>query len=102
VLRSLYAPVPGGMPGNDDGGTMSAWWVLAALGIYPAVPGSDQLALSAPLFRQARLSLPDGTLTINAPGTPRAVPKTLNRWALRQPRIAFTALARGRHQLTFR
>jgi hypothetical protein len=40
-------PTPGGMPGNDDGGTMSAWWVLGALGLYPAVPGSDVLRWGA-------------------------------------------------------
>nr|WP_246037603.1 glycoside hydrolase domain-containing protein [Saccharothrix texasensis] len=26
---------PGGLPGNDDLGTMSAWYVFAALGVYP-------------------------------------------------------------------
>jgi putative alpha-1,2-mannosidase len=47
ALRELYA---GGLPGNDDLGSLSAWWVLAALGLYPAVPGSDVLTLAAPLF----------------------------------------------------
>ena len=38
------------MPGNDDGGTMGAWWVFGALGMYPAVPGTDVLALGSPLL----------------------------------------------------
>ena len=29
-------------PGNDDGGTMGAWYVLSTLGLYP-IAGSDQL-----------------------------------------------------------
>src|SRR5262249_17920107 len=35
VLRSLYSNSPGGMPGNDDGGVLSAWLVFACLGMYP-------------------------------------------------------------------
>jgi putative alpha-1,2-mannosidase len=35
-----YSWRPDGMPGNDDTGTMSAWYVLAALGLYHAAPGS--------------------------------------------------------------
>ena len=37
--------------GNDDGGTISAWYVLSALGLYP-VAGSDKYELGAPLFRE--------------------------------------------------
>ena len=47
---------------------MAAWWVLSALGLYPAVPGTDVLALTAPLFPRAVLRLPGATLEINAPG----------------------------------
>jgi predicted alpha-1,2-mannosidase len=68
ALLSLYAPRPGGAPGNDDAGEMAAWWVLSALGLYPAVPGTDVLALTAPLFPRAIVRLPGGTLQINAPG----------------------------------
>jgi predicted alpha-1,2-mannosidase len=55
---SLYGPTPAGYPGNDDLGTLSAWYVFAALGLYPEVPGSDLLALSSPLFRRAEIRLP--------------------------------------------
>ena len=59
------------MPGNDDGGTMGAWWVFGALGMYPAVPGTDVLALGSPLFPRVTVRLPRGTLRIEAP---RAAP----------------------------
>jgi putative alpha-1,2-mannosidase len=62
------------MPGNDDGGTMSAWWVLGALGLYPAVPGSDVLALASPLFERATLRLGDDRVTISAPAAARSRP----------------------------
>jgi len=58
VETQLYDPGPGGLPGNDDLGTMSAWYVWAALGLYPAVPGTDILALHGPLFPRVHVSVP--------------------------------------------
>ncbi|MBL8955783.1 MAG: GH92 family glycosyl hydrolase [Myxococcaceae bacterium] len=40
---------PDGLPGNDDGGTMASWYVLAMLGLYP-LPGSDVWVLGSPGF----------------------------------------------------
>ncbi len=53
VVNQLYQPTPGGLPGNDDLGTMSAWYVWAALGMYPEVPGTPGFALASPLFAHA-------------------------------------------------
>jgi predicted alpha-1,2-mannosidase len=65
----LYSPSPAGYPGNDDLGTLSAWYVFGALGIYPAQPGTGTLALATPLFERAEVKLAQGhTLTIAAPG----------------------------------
>ncbi|WIY06020.1 GH92 family glycosyl hydrolase [Amycolatopsis mongoliensis] len=50
LVNSVYTTGPSGLPGNDDLGTMSAWYVFAALGIYPRTPGSGELLLSSPLF----------------------------------------------------
>ncbi len=68
AMTTLYGPGPGGMPGNDDLGTMSAWWVLSALGFYPVVPGSHVLALGSPLFPHVVLDLPRGRVRLDAPG----------------------------------
>ncbi|MGH2976222.1 MAG: GH92 family glycosyl hydrolase, partial [Solirubrobacterales bacterium] len=63
----LFSTAPDGYPGNDDLGTLSAWYVFGALGLYPEVPGVGLLAISSPLFRRATVALPHGRrLTISA------------------------------------
>jgi hypothetical protein len=48
---------------------MSSWYVWACLGLYPETPGVSALALGAPVFPQAQLSLPGGhQVEIDAPG----------------------------------
>ncbi|MBN8803172.1 MAG: glycoside hydrolase family 92 protein, partial [Stenotrophomonas acidaminiphila] len=50
-------------------GTMSAWYLFSALGLYPAVPGSGQFLLHAPRFSSAEIALGNGrTLRLQAPG----------------------------------
>jgi putative alpha-1,2-mannosidase len=54
--------------GNDDLGTMSAWYLFSALGLYPDAPGSGRFLLHAPRFARAEIDLPQGrTLRIEAP-----------------------------------
>ncbi|MER6988107.1 GH92 family glycosyl hydrolase [Saccharopolyspora hirsuta] len=67
--QTLFTNAPDGVTGNDDLGTMSAWYVFSALGLYPATPGTGQFILNAPRFPEAVVQLPGGTpLTITAPG----------------------------------
>lgn len=69
ALKELYKPTPGGLVGNDDLGTMSAWHVWASLGMYPAIPGRSELVLNSPTFTKAVVRRTSGqTITINAPG----------------------------------
>ncbi|REE98346.1 lectin [Thermomonospora umbrina] len=75
VQNELWSNNPWGIPSNDDLGTMSAWYVWSALGMYPMTPGTSDLALGSPVFTQAVLTLPSGnTLTINAPGAATDAP----------------------------
>jgi predicted alpha-1,2-mannosidase len=58
ALLGLYDTSPDGYPGNDDLGTLSAWYVFGALGLYPEVPGVGLLAIGSPLFAHATIALP--------------------------------------------
>ena len=76
VQDQIWADSPGGLAdGNDDLGTMSAWYVWSALGMYPMTPGTSTLALGSPLFTTAVVTLPSGdTLTINGNGAATNAP----------------------------
>ena len=69
IVNRLWANTPGGITGNDDLGTMSAWYVWAALGMYPQVPSRADLVLASPLFPRIEITRGNGTkITIDAPG----------------------------------
>ena len=69
AMGELYNPTESGLVGNDDLGQMSSWYVWAAMGMYPAVPGRAELVLSSPLFTSVTITRPGGvTLTVKAPG----------------------------------
>jgi predicted alpha-1,2-mannosidase len=69
AARTLFGSRPNGMTGNDDLGTMSAWYVFAALGFYPVPNGSATYVLNAPLFPRAAVHAGRGTIVIDAPAT---------------------------------
>jgi hypothetical protein len=68
IMNESFTTGAGGLPGNDDLGATSAWYVWAALGMYPATPGADTLALHGPLFPSIFIDRPVGDIQINAAG----------------------------------
>jgi hypothetical protein len=82
------------MTGNDDLGTMSAWYVFSSLGLYPVMNGSNQLAVSSPQFPSAVVKIGSyagrqgGTLRITAPNASDA-----NRY-VQSARLGRTSLTR--------
>lgn len=67
LLDEMYQPIPEGIVGNEDCGQMSAWYILSSLGFYSVCPGSNEFALTTPLFPKATLRLHNGkTLTVFA------------------------------------
>jgi predicted alpha-1,2-mannosidase len=96
---AAYDASPDGLPGNDDGGTMSAWLVFNYLGIYP-LAGSDRYIVAAPRFPRAKVKLPGGNeLVIVADGVSRersyASRVYWNDSPLERPEIRHGDLAKG-------
>lgn len=70
AVNELYDTTPTGLPGNDDEGALSAWYVFANVGVAPMIHGTANLLLSAPMFDQVTLKSlgSDRVYKINAPG----------------------------------
>lgn len=70
ALLGAYNPRPDGLPGDDDLGETSSWYVVTALGFYPVMPAARFYALGSPLFNQAQIRLAppwgSGAFTISA------------------------------------
>ena len=63
VVDTHYSDQADGLPGNDDGATLSAWLAWTAMGMYP-LAGTDRYVLSRPWFERIEIDRPDGTLRI--------------------------------------
>ncbi|MEP6940870.1 MAG: GH92 family glycosyl hydrolase [Rudaea sp.] len=66
TMRQLWKAAPDGIPGNDDLGEMSSWYVWSALGMYPLYPGRAELVLASPLFRHVSIRRASGDIVIDA------------------------------------
>ncbi len=101
ILTTLFRPTPDGLPGNEDCGQMSGWFVMSALGLYPVTPGTTQYALTSPLFQRATLNLASGPFTISSSGNgPYVASATLNGSDYNLLTLDHAALAAG-GELTF-
>lgn len=94
VREEKYSATPEGLDGNDDGGTLSAWYVWSAIGLYP-LNGTDLYTVSSPIFDEVRVLRDDGTLRIlsdgQTPGDATLDGVAIEGWVLPQ-----TSLVGGR------
>lgn len=69
LLATQYKTGRAGLPGNDDAGTMSAWFVWGAIGLYPNA-GQPYYYIGSPIFRRSQLELGGGrSFVVEAPET---------------------------------
>jgi predicted alpha-1,2-mannosidase len=103
LRASWFTPGADGLPGNDDGGTMSAWLLWSSLGFYP-LSGSTLYVVGAPLFPHAEIAVTGGTFTVDAPGVSDenlyVQSATLNGAPLTAPQLSHADLKAG-GSLTF-
>ncbi len=66
TLKNRFSSDVNGLDGNDDGGTLSAWYVFSAMGFYP-LAGTDKYWIGSPNIDNATVNLGNGkTLNIEA------------------------------------
>lgn len=67
ICENAYHNKVEGLVGNEDVGQMSAWYILAACGLYPICPGETRFEISSPLFEQITIQVGEGkTFSIQA------------------------------------
>jgi predicted alpha-1,2-mannosidase len=98
VVKEWYTDDQDGIPGNDDGGTMSAWLMFAMMGFYP-VPARDIYIVGSPMFTKVTLNLKGGVFVVEALGASRngkyVQTATLDGAALDTAWFSHTAIAGG-------
>jgi predicted alpha-1,2-mannosidase len=66
-MRYFFNATPGGIPGNDDWGSISSWCLWGALGFFPVCPGTEELVITGPVFEEVIINHPEaGEVTITA------------------------------------
>jgi predicted alpha-1,2-mannosidase len=99
ILATEYRTGRGGLPGNDDSGAMSSWYVWAAIGLYPNA-GQPIYYIGSPLFQRSTINLGGGrSFVIEAPETSPSnmyvQSATLNGLALDRAWLKHEEIARG-------
>lgn len=86
LLDAWYPDDVFGIPGDEDGGGMSAFVVFSAMGFYPVIPGLPVYTIGSPLFEKVTIDLPNGRqFIVEAPGG-TSVNKYIQKvWLNRKP-----------------
>ena len=89
-----------GVPGDEDGGGMSAFVVFSCMGIYPVTPGLPVYNIGSPVFKQVTIHLHNGKAFVinakNVSGENKYIQSaTLNGQPLSKPWFSHSDLAEG-------
>ncbi len=57
IIEEKYQNAASGLPGNEDLGSMGAWYVFANMGLYPMIPGVGGFAINSPTFPEIKIHL---------------------------------------------
>jgi predicted alpha-1,2-mannosidase len=72
IMATQYRDGRGGLPGNDDAGTLSSWYVWAAMGLFPNA-GQPFYYIGSPVFARTVIHLEHGrSFVVEAPNTSAA------------------------------
>ncbi|MDF1813628.1 MAG: GH92 family glycosyl hydrolase [Verrucomicrobiales bacterium] len=65
VLRYQFTTGSGGLPGNDDSGGLSSWYVWSAIGVFP-VTGLPLMLIGSPYYEKSVIKMRGGDFTVIA------------------------------------
>jgi predicted alpha-1,2-mannosidase len=60
TMARLFSSRMDGLPGDEDNGSMGAWYIWSAIGLYPLSPGIPEYVLGSPLFDKVTIQLENG------------------------------------------
>jgi predicted alpha-1,2-mannosidase len=100
IRETHYHDDPDGLAGNDDAGTLSAWYLFASAGFYP-IAGTRLYVVGEPAFDHLRLPVPGGPFDVWKEGEGELVGIELNGHPLTGPVFDHGEL-RGGGTLVFR
>lgn len=60
TAEELFNSGPEGLPGDEDNGSLCAWYIFASMGMYPLCPGVPEYVIGSPLFQRMTLHLENG------------------------------------------
>ncbi|MEK3865871.1 GH92 family glycosyl hydrolase [Paenibacillus sp. FSL H7-0716] len=60
TAEELFSAEMDGLPGDEDNGSLSAWYIFASLGMYPFCPGVPEYVIGSPVFERITLHLENG------------------------------------------
>lgn len=67
IMDMWFDDAPLGLPGDEDGGALYAWYIFSAMGFYPVTPGTCLYAIGSPFFEEVKIHLPgDKTFIVKA------------------------------------
>ncbi|MDR2622726.1 MAG: GH92 family glycosyl hydrolase [Dysgonamonadaceae bacterium] len=70
IMESWFRNDLMGIPGDEDGGGMTAYYVFSAMGFYPVTTGIPAYNIGSPVFEKITIHLENGkTFTIKANGS---------------------------------
>ena len=64
LMELWYDTTPFGLSGDEDGGSMSSWYVLSAIGLYPQCPGRPIFDIGSPIFEEITINVGGGKVFV--------------------------------------
>ena len=100
IMKIWYTSGLMGIPGDEDWGAMSSWYVFSAMGFYPVCPGSPTYNIGSPIFDEIKITLENGRVftirAMNQSAHNKYIQSaTLNGRALNKPWFSHSDIAQG-------